>query len=171
MIKMIIRVVVIGAIVIGIYSIASKDNKVKNDNVVVTPSTEQKPAGKKIAFSEFVKQNGSYKCSVDQTTGDFESKGTVYIKNGDMSGEFSTIAEGRDVKSYIIMKDGYMYTWSSASPQFGAKMAVKTDNSINTSGTYSWDPQQIGDYNCSDWTVDESKFTIPATIKFQLVGQ
>jgi len=125
---------------------------------------------KKMAFSEFVKQDGSYKCDVKQAMSDFENEGTVYISEGNISGEFTTIAEGRPMQTMFMMRDGYSYTWSSALPNMGFKVKVNTtlgDGGTDTSGTYSWNANQIGDYNCEAWNADQSKFSIPTNVKFQ----
>ncbi|MEJ0001840.1 MAG: hypothetical protein WDN09_01490 [bacterium] len=42
-----------------------------------------------------------------------------------------------------------------------------TDTGAGASGTYSWNADQIGDYNCTAWTADAAKFALPASIKFQ----
>ncbi len=172
MMKTIIWVVVLGVVVFGVYSLSGK-NKINYQQQVASENSQQQsavgenPVGKKMAFSEFVKQNGSYQCSVKQATSDFDSSGTVYMNDGKMRGEFTTIAEGINVKSYIIMRDGFIYTWSSAAPKIGFKMAIKADTT--NSGTYTWDPKQIGDYDCSTWTLDESKLTVPSEVTFSLV--
>src|SRR3989344_1783289 len=101
---------------------------------------------------------------------DFENSGTVYMSGGNISGEFSTIAEGRPMQTMFMMRDGYSYTWSPDFPTMGFKVKINTDagdTNADASGTYSWNANQIGDYNCEPWTVDESKFTLPTSIKFQ----
>jgi hypothetical protein len=173
MMKTIVWVLVLGVVIFGIYSLSGKNKinyqqQVASENLQEQSVEEEKPTGKKMAFSEFVKQGGAYQCSVKQATSDFDSSGTVYINGSKMRGEFTTIAEGINVKSYIIMRDGFIYTWSSAAPKIGFKMEVKTDEQSGNSGTYTWDPKQIGDYDCSVWTVDEAKFTVPSEVTFSL---
>jgi uncharacterized protein YxeA len=173
--KTIILILVVGVIVFGGYYLINK-NKTQDISQVVnqieseSPATEE-PTSKKMSFSEFVKQSGSYQCSVKQSTSDFDSSGTVYVNDGRMRGEFETIAEGINIKSYIIMKDGFIYTWSSASPKIGFKMAIKTDVENANSQNYSWNPEQIGDYDCSFWLLDESQFAVPTNIKFNLTKE
>lgn len=72
----------------------------------------------------------------------------------------------------MIVKDNFTYTWSPlmAGKGFKAKVVevVGGDAVVDTgtSGTYSFNATQIGDYDCVDWTVDESKFTLPSTVTF-----
>ncbi len=172
MMKTIVVIVVAGAIVFGGYSLYKK-NKSENMSQVANQIesdklTTEEPAKKKMAFSEFVKQSGSYQCTVKQSMSDFDSNGIVYVNDGRMRGEFETIAEGMNIKSHIIMRDGFVYTWSSAAPKIGFKMAVKTEAENVNSQNYSWNPEQIGDYNCSFWSLDESQFTVPKEVTFTL---
>lgn len=128
-------------------------------------------AGKKVPFSEFVKNNnGSYKCTVQQSMSDTASEGTVYISGGNVAGSFNTVAEGRPMDTSFVLKDGYSYTWSSALPGMGFKVKVTAaagDASASASGTYSWNADQIGDYDCQPWTADQSKFALPTGITFR----
>jgi len=169
--KTIAGILVVGVVVVGGYFIF-KGKTPESTAVTKGEQTEAKPAetGKKMAFSEFVKQGGSYKCDVKQAMSDIQNSGTVYMSGGKMRGEFSTIAEGRPMQTSFIFRDGYSYTWSSMMPSMGFKMKVATDTastSGDASGTYSWNAKQIGDYNCVAWTGDETKFTVPTSVTFR----
>jgi len=168
-------------IALGGYNLVFR-NKTTQENILPgsnneIPNTENvnqvadKLAGKKMAFSQFIKQDfGPYKCEVKQALSDFESTGTVYMNEGKLRGEFSTVAEGRKMDSSFIMKEGYTYNWSSIVPM-GVKVKIPEkgmtgDINTNTSGTYSWNAEQIGEYNCEEWKVDEAMFELPTNIKF-----
>jgi len=135
-------------------------------------STTPPASGKKIAFSELVKQGGSYECTVKQVVSNIDSDGVVFMDKDRLRGEFSTLTQGMKIDSTMIMKDGYTYTWSSMMPSAGFKIKVDpganttADTGVSTSGSYSWNAEQIGDYYCKDWKVDESKFSLPANVKF-----
>ncbi len=133
-------------------------------------TVQQENTDKKMAFSEFVKQGGSYKCEVKQSESDFGTGGTVYISGGNVRGDFSTIAEGRTVQTSFLLKDGYSYNWSSISPNNGVKMLVPVDSETSVSSeVYSWNANQIGDYDCEPWTADASIFVVPTNINFTLI--
>lgn len=141
-----------------------------------TPSTSN---GKKIAFSELVKQNGTYKCSVNQTVGNVTTSGTVYMDKGMVRGEFAAEYSGQKANITFLMRDGFTYVWNSMMPTQGFKL--KSDATVDVTGakaqatgeihasanTYL---EQIGDYNCEAWTVDESKFVIPTTVTFSAMN-
>ncbi len=168
-----IAVVVLGGL--GYVGYTQLHDSKDTDSLAVELAASTSPvvntANKKIAFSELVKQGGSYECTVKQVVSNIDSDGVVFMDKDRMRGEFSTLAQGMKIDSTMIMKDGYTYTWSSMMPSAGFKIKVMPadeagDAQASTSGTYSWNAEQIGDYYCKEWKVDESKFTLPAGVKF-----
>lgn len=142
------------------------------DDWTDTPGTD----GKKMAFSAFIKQGGSYECTVNQSIDGMDSTGKVWLNNGMIRGDYSVKANGVDIRGSTIIRDGFAYTWSSAFPM-GFKVAVSEDANgsigagASVSGkTYSWNANQIGDYDCDSWKADASKFTIPSNITFQAIA-
>ena len=149
------------------------DNGPTGNNAKQSNETEETavPNGKKMAFSEFLKQGGAHKCTVNQYIGDIETKGTTYISGDMIRGEYSMNMQGMDMTSTFIVRDGYTYSWSSMMPNMGFKSKVvasqsTTDTSVEAHGTYSWNAEQIGDYNCEVWASDASLFVIPKGISF-----
>lgn len=176
--KTIISILLVGAVIVGGYFLINKkeDVVVKSDQVQQEQNTETmpKPEGKKMAFTEFMKNGkGSYECTVNQYVENIESKGTVFISNGKIRGNFATNVGGTNVDSNLIVKDGFTYVWSSMMGNLGFKSPVvegESDTSASTSGAYSWNGNQIGDYDCKPWSVDNSKFELPAGIEFKQMG-
>ncbi len=160
-----IAILVIIVIVVAGYFIFSKPKSEENQNTDTVGTT----GNKKMAFGEFLKQGGSYKCEVNQYVDDIETKGTTYISNGMIRGEYSTKVEGVDMTSITIIRDGYTYSWTSTlSTGFKIKNEVDSSTGEDTSysGTYGY-AAQIRDYNCVAWSADQSKFSIPTNIEFQ----
>ncbi|MFZ3012047.1 MAG: hypothetical protein WA060_03595 [Minisyncoccia bacterium] len=169
--KKLIGLIVVVLVLIGGYFIFGGNKDAENEEPGNT-NAEQQQTGKKMAFSEFLKQGGAYKCEVKQFLSDFENSGTMYVSGKNLRGEFSTVAEGKTMLSSFISRDGYSYTWSSLAPGMGFKIKVAentktTDTTTDTSGAYAWDADQIGDYNCENWVVDTAKFELPKDITFQ----
>lgn len=170
--KTIVSVLVVIVLIAGGYLLVVKKNHVVKNEVKSEVTESEKTDGKKMAFSEFVKQGGSYKCEVKQAFSDMENSGTVYIAEGNIRGEYTTIAEGRTIDTSFMLKDGYSYTWSSTLANIGFKTKINTQASgagAESSGTYSWNASQIGDYNCQPWTADEKTFETPAGMSFKEV--
>jgi hypothetical protein len=80
------------------------------------------------------------------------------------------------VDSSMLVKDGdeYAYTWTSTSPNQGFKVknaqpaaANPADTNTQMNATYSWNAEQIGDYDCTPWTVDRSLFELPKGLNFK----
>lgn len=136
-----------------------------------TPMGNTPPDGKKMAFGQLVAQGGSYECTVNQYVGETVSQGTVYTSGTLVRGEFNSKANGLDINTSLIVRDGYTYTWTSMAPKMGFKAKVAANSEVNpnqeTSGTISWNADQIGDYDCKDWTPDLTKFDLPAGVAFQ----
>lgn len=171
--------VMVGVALIGVGSFVAHGKRTAvNEQALVQPGTQneiviQATSGKKIPFSELVKkQDGAYKCTVNQYVANIETKGTAYINAGMIRGEFNTKVQNMNVDSTFVVRDGYSYTWSSMLPSMGFKAKVDTsaggnNNTAGPSGTYVFNAEQIGDYNCEAWNVDQSKFQIPSNITFK----
>ena len=124
---------------------------------------------KKMAFMDFMKQGGSYKCSITQKIGDMDTKGTMYMHNGMVRGEYNAKIQGTEVDSTLVVRDGYTYTWSSMAPNMGFKIKSlneSVDKSTPTGELGGFDSTQIGDYDCQPWRGDSAAFDLPKSITF-----
>jgi len=97
-------------------------------------------------------------CDVD--TG--KESGKVYLTaGGSLSGEF-TASNG--TISHVIVKDGMAYVWSGTQ---GAKLSLDYLNaSASAQSSSQVNLNSEASYSCSDWTVDNSKFTLPSGVNF-----
>ncbi len=174
----IVTKIIIGVVFLGGVATASYFVFIAPKEVAVPIENKQEQAnvtsGKKIPFTQFIKQGGSYKCTVSQVVENIESKGTVYVAGELLRGEFTTAVQNMSIKSTFIAKDGYMYTWTSAAPSMGFKAKVMKPNvgstDTKTSGSYSWNSELVGDYTCEPWALDETKFELPSTVTFTAVN-
>lgn len=134
----------------------------QQETVPSAPTTN----GKKMSFGEFTKQGGSYQCTVDEyldpsyTT---TTKGTIYLSNGLVRGDFSFEIQGESMKTSFIKRDGLVYTWIP-----GRSPGYKTPalEHAPSSGQSGWTPDMVGDYTCKPWTADVTLFTVP-NIQFE----
>lgn len=173
--KIIISVLLAGAVIGGVYFLRSdkvSENQIQDQEQIQNEqSQDSQVSGKKMAFADFVKQGGSYECTVNQYVAGTETSGKTYISGGMIRGEFQTSVQGLNITTNMIVRDGFTYTWSSMAPTMGYKAPIaegaEGDTSTGMSGTYSFNAEQIGDYDCSPWTADLSKFTLPAGVNFQ----
>lgn len=130
-------------------------------------------SGKKIPFSEFIKQTGSYKCTVHQDVSGSNIVGTVYIDGGMVSGEYNAKVQNFSITAHVIVRDGFSYMWTSMAPTMGYKSKVTASASTNTSapsaGSYAFNAEQIGDYSCEATPSNPALFTVPTSITFKTV--
>ncbi len=159
----------------------SKYFTVTGGKLASTAATPTTPTGdKKIAFSQLIDQGGSYKCTVHQYVQNTDTVGTVYIHGDKLRGEFNVKAQGMNMDTTLIVREGYTYTWTSMAPTMGFKVKVATSggesnttvtqNNGGTAGNYAWNADQIGDYTCDTWTVDETQFSLPTSVTFQAIN-
>lgn len=167
--KTLLVVLIAGVLGIGGYFYFEKEgNEMAEQTASQTEEGGVKQTGKKIAFSQFVNQGGSYKCTVHQFISDTDTTGTMFVDKGLMRGMFETETQGVKVSSNILVREGFTYTWSSTMPQ-GIKMAVKKDEGgvdTSTSGANSWNVDDVGDYECVAWDADQTTFVVPSNIVF-----
>lgn len=180
--KIIAGLLIIGGISTAVYFIQPSDTLLQEEEVVVTEETSSStpPAsGKKMVFSQFLKSDsGSYMCEVNQYVGDTQTKGTVYLDNGKVRGEFAVSVAGQNSSVTTIIRDGYTYSWSSLAPTAGFKVKNATEvgmttplQATGTQATYQASFDTIGDYSCTAQVIEESKFTIPASVTFTEINK
>ncbi|HUD09501.1 MAG TPA: hypothetical protein VMR77_01705 [Patescibacteria group bacterium] len=100
---------------------------------------------------------------------DNKGTGTVFVADKKFAGDFNMKdAQGKETTAHIISDGTYIYIWSSAMPTGGIKMSLEAAKSAatNAQNNQSVNINQNVDMKCGQWTVDNSKFTVPATIKF-----
>lgn len=167
--------IVVGVVVVlggAYYAMRGGGESVKDTNSIAvgepngTTPTEN-TSGKKMSFDAFLKQGGSYVCTIksEMENDGVLLGGTVYINNKDLRGDFKANVSGIEMTNSFISKGGYMYTWSSISGGSGFKFAVNANGTADNSAM-GFDAKQFGDYDCQDWTVDSSKFAMPSGVVF-----
>ncbi len=109
-------------------------------------------------------------CTFSSSNQGVSSTGTTYVSaTGEMRGDFTSTYQGKATESHIIVKDETSFVWSGSQ---GAKMDIST---IDASGSGNAQANQSNldmqvDYDCSPWTKDATKFTLPTGVNFVDVG-
>jgi hypothetical protein len=174
--KIIMWIVIVGIVAIGGYFVFKPGNI--SENTMQPEETAQEvenmEEGKKMAFTDFMRQGGSYRCTVAQIANGTEGNGTVHFDGEMVRGEFNSVVNGLNIDSSLIVRDGYTYSWSSLNPSLGFKVKVEEKETagekVSTSADYSFNADLIGSYECEIWTSDPSMFVIPENVKFQEIG-
>lgn len=103
-----------------------------------------------------------------------EGSGIVYVAGNKIRGDFTSKIDGKTIESHFIQDEEFSYLWSSEMEE-GIKMkadlgteetAVSDNKDAQVPNTETVDLNKEVDYKCSNWSVDNSKFSLPANIKF-----
>jgi hypothetical protein len=130
-------------------------------------TTDTKPP-----FISVLQKGGKYKCLISQPLGQMISTGVVYINNANVKADFKVEIMGKTINTTMIVKDGYMYSWSSGSPTTGTRTKMPASNSVNSasSSVKTWNGELVKDYSCEEWSVDTKLFDLPSTVLFKDVS-
>jgi hypothetical protein len=104
---------------------------------------------------------------------DNKGTGTVYVSDKKFAGDFTMKGtDGKETTGHMISDGTFMYVWSSGIPM-GIKMNLAdAKNAAQKAGTnQSVDINQEVNLNCSPWSPDSSKFTVPSNIQFRDMSQ
>lgn len=107
-------------------------------------------------------------CTFSSTNSNVTSSGIVYLgADGDMRGDFESKSGTQTaVASHMIVKSGVTYAWTGTQ---GVKMdttGIDVNASAEMQAKKYADLDAQGDYNCSAWSRDNSKFTLPTGVTF-----
>lgn len=156
------------AIVVALGVYASKNIAPRNVNTRTdtTSSATSPSSGNKKTFGDILKQGGSYACTIEgPINATTSAKGTVYASGGKVRGDVTLSTKTQRVVASFVAKDGYIYYWNSAMPT-GQGLKLKYDLSSYKLGDFD-QFDQIGNYDCQQWTPDNSMFALPTTTTFQ----
>lgn len=138
----------------------------ENSSTTMSASTTE-ASGRKMSFSQFMSKGGSYKCDVTQTMATMTSRGTVYMHDVLVRLEVALALSGQSMNTTMIARDGYMYSWTSATPSKGYKTKIAPpEGTSSSSKTFTWDGGQISDYTCEEWKADDGIFELPKSVVF-----
>ncbi len=144
--------VIIAVVVIGGVGFFLMNQPVSTNTDQATPQS----------LKELLASQNPQQCAFVQSTEGAAATGKVFVSNGKMRGDFTSLVNNQGVESHMIVRDNTAYVWSSLANQ-GFKMS--TENMMNGTTT-SVDMNQRFDYTCSGWTEDSTAFTLPTTITF-----
>ena len=132
--------------------------------------TQNKPAVTKQTIQGTIKSllsaGKSQKCTYSNKLQATSVNGTVYVANGKIRGDFTSVSEQTKINGHMIVDSGYSYVWTEMSKQ-GIKMAIDQQRSTSDStNNQTPDINQTFTYTCQGWTEDDAIFTLPSDISF-----
>ena len=123
-----------------------------------------------MSLKDLMGRTGSQTCTFTSATTDSQSSGEVFINNGTMRGNFTSLANNQTVVSHMIVKDESVYVWSDGLAQ-GYKMDISALDTPPQAGAQGGvDATAPVGYDCKAGATDPSLFELPLGITFQSVG-
>lgn len=140
-------------------SVAQKSVK---ENTIATNKTE------KGTFAALVARGEDLKCTFEYNDGANSSSGTIYITDSGkrVRGDFNVKkSAGGAMQATLVRVDGYNHIWSSVFSQ-GVKTKVVAGDETKLLSAKDGGVDENTEFDCTSWTVDASKFTLPEGVKF-----
>ncbi len=132
-----------------------------------------KPATNSTSDSILSLISGGKNVSCAITYPDNKGAGSIFVSDKKFAGDFTTKdSAGKDIAGHMISDGTFMYIWS-ASMSTGIKVNLANAKNMaqNSAISQGFNVNQKVDMKCSPWITDDSKFAVPATIKFQDMSQ
>lgn len=132
---------------------------------VIENSQENESTSAGSTFAELIARGQSVQCTFTYDDGQGNvSAGTVYMAAGGakIRGDF-TVTSPVATEAHLVRAGGYNYLWGPQMPQ-GIKTKVTNENELTAGESSGFDPNTK--FSCKSWTMDDSAFSLPATIKF-----
>lgn len=154
---------VVAAIVAVIaFTQLSKSPKTNVAQEITTPKEE---SGIRGSIKSLLGVGKNVSCSVKypESAGD----GKIYVAGDRVRGDFTLMIDNKEMESHMIVDREFGYFWSGTQ---GTKMKIdeteKTASPLPEGQEQTQDIDKEVDLNCSSWSVDNSKFTIPTNVQF-----
>lgn len=181
--KIVIGVGVVVVLLLISWMMVSAKNKSVSETAVA-PTTEAAPSTQtvtttttttttntevdKSSIKDLIARGGSFKCTFASNVTGAESSGTYYIVGKSIRADMMSSTGGKSVDVHIIVKDGYMYNWSNASPMaIKLPIAANDDPAASFSGATNYTQGNNAlNYHCEASSVDPSLYVPPTNIKF-----
>ena len=119
-------------------------------------------------FASLVARGENLTCTFEYNDNTSVTSGTVYIadKAKRIRGDFNIKkSAGGPMQVTMIRVDGYNHIWSSAFSQ-GVKTKVTAEEENKLLSDKDSGVDENTEFECSSWTVDSAKFTLPAGMSF-----
>lgn len=121
------------------------------------------------SMKDLVQRNQSLECTFSHDTPNSSSKGTVFVADGNVRGNFLITINtmgGSSLEAFMIADGVNSYVWSSLSKD-GFKVALsESEKSGTNQGNDGINYNQNLQFSCKSWVKDVSVFIPPTDINF-----
>lgn len=163
------KLVVAGVAVIGLAAIGfllmksghDDASKMRQTSPQVGQVSQTTPKTTQASIKDFLAAGENKKCTFSKNN----ENGTMYFAGRRLRSDIQRSRDGVISKVSMIVKDTLQYVWFDNNQ--GIKLEYSADNTDTAAVSQGGlDATQTYDFACTNWTVDESKFTPPSTINF-----
>lgn len=165
----------------GVWYVNSRSQDEQNANQTTNtsmPETTSQESAQAKTIAGFLAADKTQKCTFSYKEGTTDISGTMYFATGrKMSGDFKTVTEGTATNGNMIITKDTQYFWTPDTNK-GVKVTLTTAEANNETATPDASPTGQGldldknyDFNCSEWSIDESKFVVPSNVEFMDLSQ
>ena len=136
------------------------------------PVAEKK--GEKISGSieDLIARNKNLKCELMVNNGADIISGTTYISGKQARSDYKTKMDAQTVNGHMINDGTWLYTWMDEFPEQAMKIKLDSMESASLLGNQQAEDSGLGnyedkmDYDCYNWSKDDSLLTPPKGINF-----
>lgn len=123
------------------------------------------------SLGDLIARGKPAKCEYKMAGDGFDQESLVYYDGKKMYMENTSMIDGREMKTRIIMDGAYQYMWSEDGTNQGIKMPIPEDSAIPSGDIPTGAASQVDfganlQMDCDGWSGDDSVFAPPAGITF-----
>ena len=151
---------IIGLVIVGGAGayLLTADNPGESDDTVAASGATLK---------SLLARSGSYRCIVSQAVAENETTGTVYVANGQVRGDFTSMTNGETAATHLIITNNTVYTWLDNVPiGFKGPIDQSADTALGESSASVDLVNQALGYDCQAETVPAEQFALPTNVQF-----
>ena len=170
---------IVGAAILGVLVLAggayllANNRSGQNTNASPTPLTEEQNGNFTGTFLELLELGQDQMCTFDNTDDEgVRTTGTAYVASGGsrLNADFTVHQTDGSFDGNIVRDGEYTYIWTTLQEQ-GVKIAMTSENESIFGDLAEGRNTGLGDdtemeFDCSDWTADETMFVPPADAEF-----
>lgn len=160
-IGIIIAIVVIAG---GAYLFTQKDKTSEVASNTDTTQQAETTGAETASIKSLIDSGKTKQCTFTTVAEGSESKGTIYVADGKMRGDFNVVTKDVAVMSHTIFDGTTSFIWTDNAGD-GIKMKVDPSE-IGNSQNQSVDVNKDFEFDCDSWNADSGKFVPPANVKF-----
>lgn len=160
-------IVAIVIIIVGIFFFLRKETNAPETGTMDTQNTSSiKGESAERSLKSLLANSESQECAYEDTKSEGKTSGIVYVGNGKMRSDFTTLAAGKTQSTHMISSTSESFVWIDGETS-GFKMDLTKTQANSASEQQPTNQDTPVKMTCKPWKVDSSKFQTPSNIDFK----